>query len=44
MKFRYYVQVANGRWSEVNYKFYVCYKGNKTKSPRNILDRLNREE
>lgn len=44
MKFRYYVQVANGKWSEVNYSFYMSYKGNKTKSPCNILKKLNGEE
>lgn len=41
MKFRYYVQLASGRWSEVNYSFYEAYKGNKKRSPFNILDKLN---
>lgn len=44
MKFKYYVQCANGRWSEVNYIFYMFYDGNKIKSPLNILKRLNKEE
>lgn len=44
MKFRYYVQCANGRWSEVNYSFYMSYDGKKIKSPCNILKQLNKEE
>lgn len=41
LKFRYYVQLASGRWSEVNYDFYNSYKGNKKRSPFNILNDLN---
>ena len=44
MSCRYYVQCASGKWSEVNYSFYISYRGNKIKSPLNILDRLNRDK
>ena len=32
MKQRYFVRLASGKWSEVNYKFYVEYDGEKKKS------------
>ena len=41
MNFRYYVKLASGRWSEVNYSFYKSYKGDKKRSPFAILDKLN---
>lgn len=43
MNYRYYVQLASGRWSKVSFEYYFQYKGNKIASPFNILDKLNKE-
>lgn len=44
MKNRYYIQLASGRWIEVNYKEYNRYNGMKTASSLNILNELNQRK
>ena len=42
MNFRYYIKEVYGRWREVPYSVYRTFKGEKTKSPCNILKELNK--